>query len=336
MSKMENTANKSQPKSHKPWQTVFVFLLMFLGLAMMFLPGILSRDEAAEIQDRVESFKELVGTQITVPAQTKPAEETPSEPALPQIYPELYQIMLTHNANLIETQRDELQHTDDFADTVIDPTKYGVEDGIVGLVSIPGIEVEMPLYLGGSYANLAKGFAQLSHTSMPTGGKDTNCVIACHRGWRGMAYLRDVEELDCGDMVYVQTLWDKLEYKISRILLIEPYELDSIYISPGEDLLTIVTCHPYGVGSHRYVLVCNRVLPEQEELPQQPTPASPEPSRTEWQWEWQDRVNITTGEGTTFHSSNVLIFITEYVPWICLGVAILISAMYLFDKNKKK
>ena len=140
-----------------------------------------------------------------------------------------------------------------------DLAQYGIEDSIAGYITIPSIDVEMPLYLGASYENLRMGFAQLSQTSMPIGGNNTNCVVACHRGWNGAVYLRDADQMEIGDEVILQNLWETLNYEVCEIEVIAPYEIDKVLIQQGRDMLTIVTCTPYGVGSHRLILYCERV-----------------------------------------------------------------------------
>lgn len=335
MAKGKYRAEKKPSEKRLSGITVLLFILMLLGLAMMFLPSLTSQDDQQKLKNQVNTFKELVASYSTVPQISSPTEPESTDSTAISVHPELFQAMLQYNIEIYENGQEGLQNSDDFEETLIDPADYGIEDGIIGVVSIPKIEVELPLYLGGSYDNLANGFAQLGYTSMPTGGENTNCVIAGHRGWRGMAYMRDVEELNYGDPIYVQTLWETLEYRVSEIYLIEPYELDHIYIQPDRDLLTIVTCHPYGVGSHRYILICDRYEPEDAPVIEETTTPTEEPEVL-LQWKWEDRVNITTGEGTTFRSSNIVIFMTEYVPWICLGLAILISAVYLLGGKKKK
>ena len=151
---------------------------------------------------------------------------------------------------------------------------------------------------------------------MPIGGKNTNCVIAGHRGWSGMAYMRDVELLDVGDPVYVENPWETLEYRISEIILIEPSNVESVYIQEGRDLLTIITCHPFGVGSHRYVLICDRYHEEDVVV-------APE-IRGFWSWEWQTSVKVTATDDVEFESSQMLIFVSEYLPWLIFLLSIIL------------
>lgn len=117
----------------------------------------------------------------------------------------------------------------------------------------------MPVYLGASYENMAAGAAHLSQTSLPTGGENTNCVNAGHRGWNGADYFRHLDLLNEGDAVQLVTVWDTLDYTVSEIKVIEPYDVEQILIQEGRELLTLLTCHPYASGGrYRYLVFCER------------------------------------------------------------------------------
>lgn len=140
---------------------------------------------------------------------------------------------------------------------MFDLAEYGIEDGIVGILSIPKMDLELPIYLGSTAKHLASGAAQLSQTSMPIGGENTNCVLAGHRGWYGALFFRHIELLEVGDEIEITNPWETLTYTVSEIKVIEPNEIDEILIQPGRDLVTLLTCHPYGSGGqYRYVVYC--------------------------------------------------------------------------------
>ena len=175
-------------------------------------------------------------------------------------FSELYKAMQEYNNIIRDNEQSGLVDAWSYQADIFDLKKYGVEDDTVGIISIPAIDVELPLYLGASYDNMSRGFAQLSQTSMPIGGTDTNCVVACHRGFQGAAYMRDADKLKAGDMVYLINFWDTLCYEVSEIKVIDPHEIEEILIQPGKDLLTIVTCTPYRVGTHRLLIICERII----------------------------------------------------------------------------
>ena len=134
-----------------------------------------------------------------------------------------------------------------------------VSDEMFGYVEIPDIDCTLLLYLGASEEKLNQGAAVLSGTSVPIGGNNTNCVIAAHRGWKQQAYFKYIDALKQGDCIMVTNPWERLEYVVSDIQVIEPDEIERIKIQPGTDQVTLITCHPYrSGGKYRYVVYANR------------------------------------------------------------------------------
>ena len=138
-------------------------------------------------------------------------------------------------------------------------SEYGVENEVVAMISIPAMDVELPVYLGASKENMAKGAVHLSRTSLPIGGNNSNTVIAAHRGYNGIPMFQYIENIKLKDKVYITNLWEKLTYQVTDIQVIEPDEVDRILIQEGKDMLTIFTCHPYTMNTYRYVVFCERV-----------------------------------------------------------------------------
>ena len=101
--------------------------------------------------------------------------------------------MEEYNQAIYENGQEGLKDSHSYTEKLINLESYGITDGIVGVISVPSVGVSMPLFLGASTDNLAKGFAQLSYTSMPIGGENTACVAAAHRGWDSGKYFRDAE-----------------------------------------------------------------------------------------------------------------------------------------------
>ena len=139
------------------------------------------------------------------------------------------------------------------------------EDGAVGSVWIPDMDVELPLYLGATYEHLDKGAAVLGGTSMPIGGINTNCVISGHRSWCGAPYFRDIDLLKAGSQVVIKNGRETLYYRVFEKQIILPDNTEAVMIRPGKDLVTLITCHPYlGGGTHRYIVYCERCEGEGE------------------------------------------------------------------------
>ena len=138
--------------------------------------------------------------------------------------------------------------------------EYGLDDETFGVINIPKLNVELPIFLGANEANMAKGAAILSHTSIPLGSADTNSVIAGHRGWYGYKFFSDIELLELGDEVRITNLWQTMYYKVVDIQIVSPDDVDAIHIQPGRELITLLTCHPPNTGGrYRYLVFCERV-----------------------------------------------------------------------------
>lgn len=135
------------------------------------------------------------------------------------------------------------------------------ESKAVGYIEIPDMQVQLPLFVGASKDHLSKGAGILSQTSMPIGGKNTNCVIAAHRGWKGSPFFQYIENMKIGSQVYVNNFWETRIYQTVETKIIEPDDLDAILIQPEKDMLTLLSCHPYGVrrGHQRYLVYCEYV-----------------------------------------------------------------------------
>ena len=120
--------------------------------------------------------------------------------------------------------------------------------------------MELPVYLGATTDNMAKGVALLGETSLPVSGENTNVVIAGHRGWRGTPVFRDIQLIQIGDKITLTTPWETLGYRGCELEVILPNDTNEVLIQPGRQLLTLLTCHPYASGGRqRYVVFCERI-----------------------------------------------------------------------------
>lgn len=193
----------------------------------------------------------------------------------------LYREMQAYNRQIFADRQTGLRDAWSYEEPPFDLSEYGLaEDDAVGYLTIDAMDLELPLYLGASRDHLARGAAVLGNTSMPIGGADTNCVIAGHRGWQGIPMFLEIENLQPGDLVRLDTLWETLWYEVSETRIISPDEIDAVKIQAGEDLLTLVTCHPYPHNYQRYLVYCRRVTPGTETpVDRENAPSDREPSR---------------------------------------------------------
>lgn len=239
---------------------IAIAVLFFLaGLAVFAYPHIEGAVLESYASEAVESFKNTFPheTHFSTPDDTYPPENMLT---LPNAYPELYKAMWEYNRAIYAEHQKGLSDPWAYENTSFDLTAYGLDNEVFGVLSIPVLELEMPLYLGASYDHMAAGAAHLSQTSLPIGGNNTNCVIAGHRGWSGAPYFLHLDRLTEGDRITVTNLWETLEYEVTEIQIIAPNAVNEILIRDGKELLTLMTCHPPASGGRfRYLVICERV-----------------------------------------------------------------------------
>ena len=135
-------------------------------------------------------------------------------------------------------------------------------DGVMSYVEIPSIGVYLPIYHGTTDDVLNKGVGHIINTSLPIGGKSTHCVISAHSGSPSATLFTRLDELKEGDTFSLYTLGEKLSYEVDQIKTVLPHETDDFRIVEGEDYVTLVTCTPYGINTHRLLVRGHRIANE--------------------------------------------------------------------------
>lgn len=176
----------------------------------------------------------------------------------------LYEQMTEYNEQIFAEKQKDLCDPWSYEQSSFDLTEYGIEDNVAATIEIPRMDVELPVYLGATTENMALGAVQLGQTSLPVGGENTNCVIAAHRGYRGIPMFQEIEKLQLGDKVIITNFWETLTYEVSEIEIIYPSDIDKILIRPGKDMVTLLTCHPYTQHTRRYAVFCTRTSGEED------------------------------------------------------------------------
>ena len=156
------------------------------------------------------------------------------------------------------------------------------ENGIMGYVEIPKIQVNLPIYHGTDAEVLDRGVGHLLGSSLPVGGENTHTILSGHSGMASQKMFTDLEQLSPGDIFYLNVLNETLAYQVTEINTVLPYETDLLGIAPGEDLCTLVTCTPYGVNTHR-LLVRGSRIPYEEAAAMEEETASVEPAASTWE-----------------------------------------------------
>lgn len=141
-----------------------------------------------------------------------------------------------------------------------------IED-MMGKLEVPKIRVEMPIYHGTKSSTLRKGIGHLEGSSLPVGGENTHAVLTGHTGVTAGKMLTDLTEMKKGDLFFVSVLNRTLAYKVDQIQVVLPEQTEALKMIPGEDHVTLLTCTPYGVNSHRLLVrgVRTEYIPEEKE-----------------------------------------------------------------------
>ena len=131
-------------------------------------------------------------------------------------------------------------------------------DGVMGYIEIPKIDVNLPIYHGTDNKVMEKGIGHIQVTSLPIGGNSTHSILTGHTGLPSAELFTNLDKLSEGDIFYIKVLNSILTYKIYEIKVILPSEIGELKIETGKDLVTLVTCTPYGVNTHRLLVKAER------------------------------------------------------------------------------
>lgn len=161
------------------------------------------------------------------------------------------------------------------ADPYTEREKKGVENYArmlearekIGYIDIPKINQQIPVYAGTSEDVLQKACGHLEGTSLPIGGKSTHSVITAHRGLPQVKLFRDLDKMEVGDVFYYTNVKETLAYQVDQILVIEPWNFDPVLVVEGKDYMTLLTCTPYMINSHRLLVRGHRIpyVPEDKD-----------------------------------------------------------------------
>ena len=134
-----------------------------------------------------------------------------------------------------------------------------VDRGMMGVLEIPCIEVELPIYHGIAEDVLQKGVGHISQTAFPVGGEGNHTVLSTHRGLPDARLFTDLDELEPGDAFYIRVLGNKLAYEVDQVEVVDPGDVSLLKPEEGKDYVTLLTCTPYGINSHRLLVRGSRV-----------------------------------------------------------------------------
>ena len=182
-------------------------------------------------------------------------------------------------------------------------------DGVMGTIEIPSIHVTLPIYHGTSSKVLEEGAGHLEGSSLPVGGTGSHAVLSAHSGLPEKRLFSDIDQLAVGDHFKLLVYGLKLEYEVDDIRVVEPWDTSYLSIQPDKDMVTLVTCTPYGINSHRLFVSGHRT-------------------------EWTDTEVVTTEESSGMH-----IGIREIqIGILAISVVVLLVSgkMLLFSRRRNK
>lgn len=182
-------------------------------------------------------------------------------------------------------------------------------DGMMGSVEIPKINIKIPIYHTTEEEVLNKGAGHLEGSSLPVGGANTHAVISAHRGLPSASLFTDLDQLKEGDHFLIHVLNETLCYEVDKISVVKPEDTSALAVEDGQDLVTLLTCTPYGVNTERLLVRGHRVPYVEEEVKEEKTVLS----------------------GSSLH--------TNYLLWVFVGLsvtALFIFVLYLKETKLKR
>lgn len=273
---------------------IVIILIFLAGLSLLLYPLVANQwnnhrqKQLISNYESVISDKEAAGN-IDYAAEMKKAEAY-NDALLPSILPDSFAVA--------EAQTE--------ADSSYENSLNIAGDGMMGIVEIPKIDIKLPIYHGTSDEVLQKAAGHLEGSSLPIGGESTHAVISAHRGLPSASLFTDLDQLEIGDHFLIHVLDETLCYEVDQIMVVDPEDTSALAVEDGEDLVTLLTCTPYGVNTQRLMVRGHRVPYEEQAVADEQTPLS----------------------GFSLH--------TNYLLWVVVGIVITgVFILILFIREKK-
>lgn len=229
--------NLLMAKDAKTKLTTAVFVLsVLLGIAIIVVPMVIGAINQARSDEAIRRYNEQLAQQEKERAEQRFAEAD------------------EYNRELSNGEKDEEKYAE-----LLDSG-----DGMIGYISIPRIGIRDPIYHTVEEDVLQKGIGHLPNTSLPIGGLATHAALSGHRGLPSSKLFTDLDRIRVGDVILISVLTRKLAYEVYDIEVVDPHSAGNLEIDPNEDLLTLITCTPYGVNTHRLLVHARRTEYEEE------------------------------------------------------------------------
>ena len=257
--KEKKNRKQKKKKSHRVSNLVLVLILL-TGAAIMAYPAF------SEYWNSLHQSRAIMGYAQRVAELTNEEYET------------IWSSALDYNERLLDLpNRWLVEHDEDLkADYETQLNADGT--GNMGFITIPKINVNLPMYHGTSDSVLQTSIGHIAGTSLPAGSPHTDeedflipdfashCVLSGHRGLPSARLFSDLDAMEVGDIFYLTILDQTLTYEVDKITVILPEEMEELEIIPGKDLCTLMTCTPYGINTHRLLVRGSRIENEKKKL----------------------------------------------------------------------
>jgi len=243
---------KSANKNFKNILGFTSLILLLAGIVVLFYPHICQKIFQRHADKMIKEYEQRMSESADDGVNEENSGDNGSN------WDWLYELMVAYNQELYKGKQEALVDPFSYQQVDFSLMEFGFDEEMIGYLSIPKIDVRLPIYLGANLDNLRKGAAHLTQTSLPVGGENTNAVIAAHRGLSTAAMFRDIEKLEIGDKVTITNFRETLTYYVSEVAVISPTDIDKILIQDGRDLVTLITCHPYRHNYQRYIVYLER------------------------------------------------------------------------------
>lgn len=274
-----------------------VICIIFLaGLSLLLYPFVANQWNNYRQKQLISGYEQVVSEKeaaegIDYDAERKKAEDY-NEALLPCVLPDSFALAESSGV-----------------DPVYMNTLNIAGDEMMGSVEIPKINIKIPIYHTTEEEVLNKGAGHLEGSSLPVGGANTHAVISAHRGLPSASLFTDLDQLKEGDHFLIHVLNETLCYEVDKISVVKPEDTSALAVEDGQDLVTLLTCTPYGVNTERLLVRGHRVPYVEEEVKEEKTVLS----------------------GSSLH--------TNYLLWVFVGLsvtALFIFVLYLKETKLKR
>ena len=263
-----------------------VICIIFLaGLSLLLYPFVANQWNNYRQKQLISNYEQVVSDKeaaegIDYDAERKKAEDY-NEALLPCVLPDSFALAESSGV-----------------DPVYMNTLNIAGDEMMGSVEIPKIDIKIPIYHTTEEEVLNKGAGHLEGSSLPVGGANTHAVISAHRGLPSASLFTDLDQLKEGDHFLIHVLNETLCYEVDKISVVKPEDTSALAVEDGQDLVTLLTCTPYGVNTERLLVRGHRVPYVEEEVKEEKTVLS----------------------GSSLH--------TNYLLWVFVGLSV--TALFIF------